>query len=236
MNRKDFSKENQFWKRVTEATALKELSETERNISTTIEPEYSEDFMNAMEGIIKNLNEEHNRTHASRTMKRTFLCVAIISMLIFALAATGSALKINFFEIFSDQTPSHTDINFATSHTLPQNWDYIYIATDLPSGYSQIDYSIFTDFSATLVYGDPNNPSAPTINIYQYISPPDIFSFDTENASSKSVTVMGADGICYSKDGLISIHWNNSSHYFILTTALDESTALRIADSLQKEN
>ena len=244
MDDKKMSRADQYWRRVTQASVLKELADLEREAANAPEPEYSPKFMAAMDGIVKSLNEAPKAAapaavpaKAPRTAKlpkRTVLLVAVISVLICALAITAGAMKGNFSELFPNQTDQYTDMTFPQKHEKPKGWEYIYVATELPEGYLQVDYNI-NDYSATLIYGDTNKPDSSIITLKNYRSPPDMFSFDTEKAEKSTVTIQDLSGICYKNNSSYHLVWNNGMYYFVLSGNIEKEELINIANGLQKE-
>lgn len=222
-----------LYHRIAEVSVMKEYTELELEAENMPVPEPSDKFVDFMNGLIEDLDEKEKKARAPKHLRyRIVAMVAVVSVFV-GLALTAGAMGIKFSALFSDSTDTHTDIVFRDNLTAPAGWDSIYYITALPEGYQLTDQNS-SDAFLTSIYSDPNDAAHKTIILYQYKEAPDILSMDTEGMDREEIEIQGVSGVCYQNEKRILLVWQHGEDYLMLGTDLDQKTALRAANSIEK--
>lgn len=191
-----------------------------------------------LETITKHFHKQRIRSFFCETLPKAGRAAAII---VAALAVAGGVaiaashtVRVQVMKLLTQAETEYTQLSLVedteASFDIPAEWEGDYYPSYVPKGLSL--YAVYPwpgDNSIEYVNNDTG-----TIQIsFSECDDSTITNIDMESATTKDITIHGDTGILSTKGDRIIIYWDNGRKYFILmTTDLDETTTIKVAESV----
>lgn len=197
-------------------TALKDAMEVEFSYLDTLENPYksyrfSSDFESKMNVTI--LKSEFTYVSIGKKRIRKALLVALIALLAFAI--TGCAFAVHYIiEWHEEQNHKNRtlDITFETRQEYSSNSSDATIPKT-PSGYTITEQSS-DEHSLLISY---SHPQGDQISFSQLDDVENMgISIDNDATYFEAATINGYKGYAYSKDGINTLYWADSTYFYVL--------------------
>ncbi len=213
------------------------VSEDLENLRETVE---DLPYPHALDDWFEEFLKEQKREERTRQNKKK-IHTFTKNVAIFLLLLTGGvtlttfsveAFRMRVFNLVSEISEKYSKIEFVEKDSLSNEsvaipWDLYFYPEYLPAGYK---------VESTLPLGDVKLIyfSDATGKTLEFSTSPSNSSFqvDTENATTKRITIHGAEGILVYKDGMHTLLWTNNEKTFYLIGTLSEEEIIKVAESV----
>lgn len=226
-------------KRAAEDYIEQEGEKIKQEYDTVDEFEPSAEFERKMRKLIKKHEKKKRRLPKPlRTVAAIFAVIIVgSSTLILSVDAIRTeffnyvlSLRDNYGVVLNDKV-TYADLTYDISE-MPQNWDYIYVPTRLPKGFTNITTK-WQNRSVRITYS--NNDKQNIVLHQEMIINKQTF-FDTENVDYKKIAVGDNIAFLNSKDGRHTLVLEIDGYKFVLkgNDPLTSNALIKIAASLEK--
>lgn len=171
-----------------------------------------------------------------RIAQAVAIVVAVISLAGGVAVAASHTVRVQVMQLLLSIEEEYTKLRLvedeSASFDVPADWQGSYFPTYIPEG-----MEVFECLSAwqgnDITYRKIKEDGTKVRFLEAAAS--SATKLDTEDTSMQVIMIQGYDGRLAVKEDVIQIFWSDDLHYFIVTThGLDESTSIRIAQSVRK--
>lgn len=226
-------------KRAAEDYIEQEGEKIKQEYDTVDEFEPSAEFERKMRKLIKkHEKKKYKLPKPLRTVAAIFAVIIVgSSTLILSVDAIRTeffnyvlSLRDNYGVVLNDKV-TYADLTYDISE-MPQNWDYIYVPTRLPKGFTNITMK-WQNSSLRIIY---RNEEGKSIAFHQEIIDNKQTFFDTENVDYKKIAVGDNIAFLNSKDGRHTLVLELEGVKFVIKAnePLTSNALIKIATSIEK--
>lgn len=205
------------------ADAMDDLYPDFQDLSTEDEIEPSKEFQDSMEKMFR---EEKNRLRGKlfrHRIPRIAAVFALFLVLAFITINTTSAWKEPLYNFFfrNSEDMDKTKVEIAEDEEVDMDQ---YLPEYVPEGFELVEKNYIEETTQYSIHYEKNNLY---IVILIVTNKEDLY------VDLSSFTKIERNGIIYYKNNKDIIIWNYKNYYFFLTSNLNQSEMLKIADSIQ---
>ncbi|NLK86384.1 MAG: DUF4367 domain-containing protein [Clostridiaceae bacterium] len=164
-------------------------------------------------------------------LRRRLIAVLIAIILLLASVMSVSAIREKVFELIIEVYEKYTQLFFEKSqstNTSSENFS-IYVPTYIPDGFSLVYEDM--DGTVLLEYEKGNEYIS-----YRQVCPDEVsMHINTEGIELEDFIFNDLPAKYYSNEGVQNLIWYDNSYMYRVSSTLDKTTVLRIAESIEPE-
>ena len=186
----------------------------------------------ALRVIIRKYQRRQRWADSSKQFRRYAFRTAALALMILSamtvLFLTVEAFRIQVLNLFTREESIYMDFGAVPDQDALREAGFVLLPTAPPTGYHLSGMEV-EDAIRRLQY---SNAAGETIFFEQHDSG-QVLSLDTEQYREE-VQINGNTGYLIQLDGFTSVIWEQEGHFCVITGALDQDTALEMAESVQR--
>lgn len=179
--------------------------------------------------------EKDERVRKKKQMLQRAGKIAVLFIALFTISTVSvlsvDALRVKVLNFMMDVQESFTEVGIKDEqkNEIDLVRTQVYTPDYLPKEFHQTEQTKDSLFVSTTW----ENQEGEIISLTEFDEASNT-QIDTENAETKEVKIKGQEGLAVKKKGTYNIVWSVDDKYFVLTTTLNESESIKIANSVNK--
>jgi hypothetical protein len=164
-------------------------------------------------------------------LRRRLIAVLIAIILLLASVMSVSAIREKVFELIIEVYEKYTQLFFEKSQSTNTSSEHfsIYVPTYIPDGFSLVYEDM--DGTVLLEYEKGNEYIS-----YRQVCPDEVsMHINTEGIELEDFIFNDLPAKYYSNEGVQNLIWYDNSYMYRVSSTLDKTTVLRIAESIEPE-